>query len=173
MLIYKDLVGEDQSELLTDAFDIEFKHDFFYEVKSAWCLVGGQTIDIGANSSADGPDDEVDAAEKVINVIDAGQLNETHVATPKAYLKLFKPYMKKVVAAKKANGATDEEVATFKAAANAGAKIVLSTWKERGYQFFVNEHYDQAAMIILSWYEAGAETPTFWFIKDGLIQEKC
>ena len=63
-LIYKDLVGEDQSELLTDAFDIEFKHDFFYEVKSAWCLVGGQTIDIGANSSADGPDDEVDAAEK-------------------------------------------------------------------------------------------------------------
>ena len=93
-LIYKDLVGEDQSELLTDAFDIEFKHDFFYEVKSAWCLVGGQTIDIGANSSADGPDDEVDAAEKVINVIDAGQLQETHVATPKAYLKLFKPYMK-------------------------------------------------------------------------------
>ena len=66
-LIYKDLVGEDQSELLTDAFDIEFKHDFFYEVKSAWCLVGGQTIDIGANSSADGPDDEVDAAP----VIDA------------------------------------------------------------------------------------------------------
>ena len=42
--------------------------------------------------------------------------------------------LQKVVAAKKANGATDEEVATFKAAANAGAKIVLSTWKERGYQ---------------------------------------
>ena len=72
-------MGEDQSELLTDAFDIEFKHDFFYEVKSAWCLVGGQTIDIGANSSADGPDDEVDAAEKVINVIDAGP--SSHLGT--------------------------------------------------------------------------------------------
>ena len=34
---------------------------------------------------------------------------------------------------------------------------LIDRWLPRPHSF-VNEHYDQAAMIILSWYEAGAET---------------
>lgn len=38
---------------------------------------------------------------------------------------------------------------------------------------YTGESYDSEAMIILSFYQGEAAAPKFWFIKDGLNEEKC
>ncbi|CAI6007994.1 unnamed protein product [Closterium sp. NIES-65] len=57
MLVYQDLISGD--ELLSDSFEAkEIQNGIFYEVEGKWVVKGGIEVDIGANPSAEGGEEE-------------------------------------------------------------------------------------------------------------------
>ena len=75
MIIYKDIFSND--ELLSDAYDAKLVDDVIYEADCAMVNVGGDNIDIGANPSAEGGDDDVEeGAEMVNNVVTLSVYNK-------------------------------------------------------------------------------------------------
>ena len=65
MIIYKDIFSND--ELLSDAYDAKLVDDVIYEADCAMVNVGGDNIDIGANPSAEGGDDDVEEGTEMVN----------------------------------------------------------------------------------------------------------
>lgn len=139
----QDLITSD--ELLSDSYDLKEIDGVVYEADCKKISVGVGDIDIGANASAEGGDDEgaEDAAEQVIDIVHSFRLNETSF-DKKSYLSHLKGYMKKVKEGLKANGASDETVTEFEKGASSYAKKIIANFKD--YEFLIGESMDPDGM---------------------------
>ncbi|RPB21187.1 translationally controlled tumor-associated [Terfezia boudieri ATCC MYA-4762] len=167
MIIYKDVLSGD--EMFSDAFPVKLVDDIVYEVDCAMIQQRkGVDVDIGANASAEGGDEELeDGVEIVNNVVASFQLSQTSF-DKKGYLTYLKGYMKSIKAelSEKAPG----EVTAFEKGASAFAKKIVANFKD--YEFLTGASMNPDGMIALLNYREDGTTPYLTFWKHGLTEEK-
>ena len=166
MIIFKDVISGD--ELLSDAYEPKLIDNAVYEADCAMVQVGGDNIDIGANASAEGGDEEVeDGVETVNNVVHSFRLQPTQF-DKKSYLTYIKGYMKKVKAylAEK----HPEQVEEFEKGATAYVKKVIGSFND--WEFFTGESMDPDAMVVLLNYREDGTTPFVVVWKHGIEEMK-
>ncbi|EME47225.1 hypothetical protein DOTSEDRAFT_122601, partial [Dothistroma septosporum NZE10] len=164
-----DLITGD--EVISDSYEIKEVDGAVYEADCKKISVGVGDIDIGANASAEGGDDDgaEDQAAQVIDVVHSFRLNETSF-DKKSYLSHLKTYMKKVKEGLKTNGASDDTVKEFETKASAYAKKIIANFKD--YEFLIGESMDPDGMVILLNYREDGITPYVTVWKHGLTEMK-
>lgn len=122
-------------------------------------------VDIGANPSAEGGDDEgvESTAQQVNNVIYTSRLTETSF-DKKSYMVYIKGYMKAVKA--KLEETNPERVAVFEQKVTPFVKKILANFKD--YEFYTGQSMNPDGMVALLNYREDGVTPYFTFFKDGL-----
>ncbi|KAL9555239.1 Translationally-controlled tumor protein [Mucor bainieri] len=167
MLLYKDILTGD--ELFSDAYPIKEIDDVAYEVDCKMITISEGDIDIGANPSAEGGDDEGadSTVETVNNVVYSFRLTPSSF-DKKTYMGYIKGYMKALKS--KLNETNPERVAIFEKNATTLVKKILGNFKD--YEFYVGESMDPDGMVALLNYREDGVTPFFTFFKDGLKEEK-
>ncbi|KAI7585437.1 hypothetical protein KC343_g19565, partial [Hortaea werneckii] len=94
MIIYNDLITGD--ELISDSYNLKEVDGAVYEADCSKITIGGESVDIGANPSAEEADEGTDDnKQQVIDVVHSFRLNETSF-DKKSYLSHLKGYMKEV-----------------------------------------------------------------------------
>ena len=163
MLLYKDVLSGD--EMLSDSYDIK-ETEIFLEVAGKWVTTGDVQVDIGANASAEEPEEELEStSKKVVDLVDAFRLQETSW-DKKGFMGYIKTFMKAV-----AEKLSPERKEAFMAAAPAAVKELLGKFDE--LQFFTGENGDLEGSMAYAYYKEGATDPTFLYFKDGLKEVKC
>ncbi|SCV03659.1 LAME_0H12200g1_1 [Lachancea meyersii CBS 8951] len=166
MLIYKDIISGD--ELLSDAYDLKLVDGVIYEANCDMVKVGGDNVDIGANPSAEGGDDDVeDGSEMVNNVVHSFRLQQT-AFDKKSFLTYIKGYMKEIKG--KLQETNPDEVATFEKGAQAYVKKVIGSFKD--WEFFTGESMNPDGMLVLLNYREDGTTPFVAIWKHGSEEEK-
>jgi hypothetical protein len=167
MLIYQDAISGD--ELLSDSFDLVETHNgIFYEVPGKWVVQGPVDVDIGANASTEGGEDEGvdDQAVRVVDIVDTFRLQEQPAYDKKGFMAYIKNYIQKVTPT-----LPEERKEQFKTDVQAAVKFLLS--KLSDLQFFLGESMNLEGAIVYAYYKEGASDPTFLYFKDGLKEVKC
>ncbi|CAI5460954.1 unnamed protein product, partial [Closterium sp. Yama58-4] len=165
MLVYQDLISGD--ELLSDSFEAKEIHNgIFYEVEGKWVVKGGIEVDIGANPSAEGGEEEAveEQSEKVVDIVDTFRLQEQPAFDKKAFAAYLKVYVQKLAGLIPA-----ERGQQFRADSPAAVKWLMS--KLADLQFFVGESMNLEGSIAYAYYKDGSANPTFIYFKDGLKEE--
>lgn len=167
MIIYTDIFSND--ELLSSAFDHTEVDGVVYEVDASMINVKpGADVDIGANPSAEGGDDEVeDGAIQVNNVVFNSRLQETSF-DKKSYMTYIKGYMKKVK--QYLEEKHPEQVTEFEKGAQAYIKKVIGSFKD--WEFYTGESMDPDGMVVLANWREDGTTPYLVFWKHGLKEDK-
>lgn len=167
MKIFSDIFSGD--ELLSDAYDVTEIDGVIFEADCQNITIkAGADIDIGANPSAEGGDDDVEeGTETVNNVVYSFRLQQT-AFDKKSFLTYIKGYMK-AVKAKLAESAPDQ-VEVFEKGATTYVKKVIGSFKD--WEFFTGESMDPDAMIVLMNYREDGETPFVAIWKHGVKIEK-
>jgi hypothetical protein len=167
MIIFTDIFSGD--ELLSDAYDVKLVDDAVYEADCQMVQVRqGGDVDIGANPSAEGGDDDVDeGVETVNNVVYSFRLQQT-AFDKKSFLTYIKGYMKAVKA--KLAESDPEQVPIFEKGAAAYVKKVIGSFKD--WEFYTGESMDPDAMIVLMNYREDGETPYVAIWKHGVKETK-
>ena len=166
MIIYKDIISGD--ELLSDAYNIKEVDDVIYEADCAMVKVGGDSVDIGANPSAEGGDEELDdGAEIVNNVVYSFRLQPTGF-DKKSFLTYIKGYMKSIKA--KLQESNPDAVPTFEKGAQAYVKKIIGSFKD--WEFFTGESMDPDGMVVMLNYREDGTTPFVAIWKHGVSEEK-
>ncbi|KAJ1860105.1 hypothetical protein LPJ73_001525 [Coemansia sp. RSA 2703] len=190
MLLYTDIITGD--ELFSDAFPMKEIPGAF-EVDCKMITIGDDDIDIGANPSAEGGDDEAveSSAQTVNNVVHSFRLVETSF-DKKSYVTYIKGYMKSlekkfnetIDGLKPEEAKNDEEKAkieekidetkkqldAFKKNAAELAKKIVGNFKD--YEFYTGESMNPDGMVALLNYREDGVTPYFTFFADGVKKEK-
>ena len=149
MLLYLDIISDD--ELVSDSFKLNDVDDIMYRV---------DTQMVADRDDEDGPD--------VINVISIHQLKEVQYKK-KQYMMSIKKYIGAIV--EKLTVTNPERVPIFKKKASEFLmKTILPNFAE--YQLFSGKDMDPTGMIILAKYEGENITPSLFFWKDGVKEEK-
>ncbi|KAI8091336.1 Mss4-like protein [Gilbertella persicaria] len=164
MLLYTDILTGD--ELFSDAFPLKLIDDVAYEVDCKMITIAEGDIDIGANPSAEGGDDEGadDQSQTVNNVVHSFRLVQTSF-DKKSYMVYIKGYMKAVKAQLPA-----ERVPDFEKNVAALVKKILGNFKD--YEFYIGESMNPDGMVALLNYREDGITPYFTFFKDGVKEVK-
>lgn len=146
-----------------------------YKIKCTRINKNAAHVDIGANKSADGQneDDGDDVndpqQETVIDLIDSSRLKETSLdkATYKTFLKEYLAAIKE-----KLQESDPDRVAPFMAGAkNFMSKILTDSRFPDSYSFYLGESEDiQGMIILLEYLEDESMFAYFW--KDGLYSRK-
>ncbi|CAL9181243.1 unnamed protein product [Musa hybrid cultivar] len=165
MLVYQDLLTAD--ELLSDSFHCkEIENGMLWEVQGKWVVKGAIDVDIGANPSAEGGEDDGvdDSAVKVVDIVDTFRLQATFdkkqfVTYMKRYIKLLTPKL------------DEEKQELFKKHIEGATKFLLSKLKD--LQFFVGESMHDDGSMVFAYYKDGATDPTFLYFAYGLKEVKC
>ncbi|CUS20523.1 LAQU0S01e08526g1_1 [Lachancea quebecensis] len=166
MIIYKDIISGD--ELLSDAYDVKLVDGVIYEADCDMVKVGGDNIDIGANPSTEGGDDDVeDGSEVVNNVVHSFRLQQT-AFDKKSFLTYIKGYMKSIK--NKLQETNPDEIATFEKGAMVYVKKVVGSFKD--WEFFTGESMDPDGMLVLLNYREDGTTPFVAIWKHGVSEEK-
>ena len=139
------------------------------EFESKLVQVGIGEIDIGANASAEGGDEEgaEDSVRTVNNIVDGFRLTETFY-DKKSFMAFIKGYCKRVMAYLAENDA--EEVDNFKTNSQAFVKALVGDFSN--YQFFMGEAMDQEAGLAYMFYKEDGVIPYIAYFKHGLKGEK-
>ncbi|GAU29369.1 hypothetical protein TSUD_31760 [Trifolium subterraneum] len=156
MLVYQDLLTGD--ELLSDSFPYkEIENGLLWEVEGKWVVQGAVDVDIGANPSAEGGEDEGvdDQAVKEQPAFDKKQF----VTFMKRYIKLLTPKLE------------GEKQELFKKHIEGATKYLLPKLKD--LQFFVGESMHDDGSLVFAYYKDGATDPTFIYFAYGLKEIKC
>ena len=149
MIIYRDIISDD--EVLSDSFKAETIEDVVYKVKTAKIL----------------DEDDPDAGE-FVNLVKIHDLREVQY-DKKTYGMQVKGYMAKVVA--HLEKSKPDRVAVFKKNAQEFiVKTVMANFSE--FQFFSGKEMNPEGMVLLSRWEEGDVSPTFYVWKDGVNAEK-
>jgi len=167
MLVYQDLLTSD--ELLSDSFPYkEIENGMLWEVEGKWVVQGAVDVDIGANPSAEGGEDEGvdDQAAKVVDIVDTFRLQEQPTFDKKQFLAYMKRYIKNLC--EKLN---PEQQELFKKHIQDATKYLMSKLKD--LQFFVGESMHDDGSLVFAYYKDGAENPTFLYLAYGLKEIKC
>eukprot|EP00252_Welwitschia_mirabilis_P017171 TRINITY_DN38090_c0_g1_i1.p1 TRINITY_DN38090_c0_g1~~TRINITY_DN38090_c0_g1_i1.p1 ORF type:complete len:168 (+),score=27.37 TRINITY_DN38090_c0_g1_i1:272-775(+) len=167
MLLYQDLCTGD--ELLSDSFPYkELYEGVLWEVEGKWVVKGAVDVDIGANPSAEGGEDEGvdDQAVKVVDIVDTFRLQEQPSFDKKQFMAVMKKYIKNLTPK-----LPEERQEVFKKNVEAAVKFLLS--KLSDLQFFVGESMADDGALVFAYYKDGATDPTFLYFRDGLKEVKC
>ncbi|KAL4588372.1 hypothetical protein LXL04_001256 [Taraxacum kok-saghyz] len=167
MLVYQDLLTGD--ELLSDSFPYkEIENGILWEVDGKWVVQGALNVDIGANPSAEGGEDEGvdDQAVKVVDIVDTFRLQEQPPFDKKQFVAFIKKYIK--LLAPKLEPKRQE---TFKKHIEGATKFLLQKLKD--LQFFVGEGMHDDSTMVFAYYKDGATDPTFLYFAYGLKEVKC
>ena len=165
--MYKDLLTGD--ELLSDSFPYrEIENGMLWEVDGKWVVQGAVDVNIGANPSAEGGEDEGvdDQAVKVVDIIDTFRLQEQPAFDKKQFVTFMKRYIKNLTV--KLEGEKQE---LFKKHIEAATKYILGKLKD--LQFFVGESMHDDGSVVFAYYKDGAADPTFLYFAYGLQEVKC
>lgn len=167
MIIYKDIISGD--ELLSDAYDITEVDGVIYEANCDMVRVGGDNIDIGANPSSEGGDDDdvQDGSEIVNNVVHSFRLQQT-AFDKKSFLVYIKGYMKEIKS--KLQETNPDAIPIFEKGAQAYVKKVVGSFKD--WEFFTGESMNPEGMLVLLNYREDGTTPFVAIWKHGSIEEK-
>lgn len=171
MIIYKDKITGD--ELFSDIYKMVLIDDLVWEVygKLTTETMDTQNINIGANASAEGGDDEGGVDSNSVSGVDivlANRLFETSF-DPKSYRVHIKEYMKSIK--EKLTEDDPDRIPAFTAGAQ---KFVGALLKDKArfveFQFFLGESMNPDGHVaFMEWRD---EVPVMMFFKDGLIAEK-
>ncbi|KAL6953948.1 hypothetical protein U1Q18_042905, partial [Sarracenia purpurea var. burkii] len=156
-------------ELLSDSFPYKEIHNgVLWEVEGKWVVKGSVDVDIGANPSAEGGEDEGvdDQAVKVVDIVDTFRLQEQPPFDKKQFVAYIKKYIKLLTP--KLDGEKQEE---FKKNIEGATKFLLS--KLSDLQFFVGESMHDDSTMVFAYYKDGATDPTFLYFAHGLKEVKC
>ncbi|KAJ6719837.1 TRANSLATIONALLY CONTROLLED TUMOR PROTEIN-RELATED [Salix viminalis] len=167
MLVYQDLLSGD--ELLSDSFPYrEIENGMLWEVDGKWVVQGAVDVDIGANPSAEGGEDEGvdDQAVKVVDIVDTFRLQEQPPFDKKLFLAQIKKFIKNLSAK-----LDDEQKEKFRKNIEGATKFLLSKIKE--LQFFVGESMHDDGCLVFAYYKDGAADPTFLYFALALKEVKC
>ncbi|KAL0344213.1 UNVERIFIED_CONTAM: Translationally-controlled tumor protein [Sesamum angustifolium] len=162
MLVYQDLLTGD--ELLSDSFPYkEIENGALWEMEGKWVVKGAVDVDIGANPSAEGGEDDEgvnDQAVKVVDIVDTFRLQEQPPFDKKQFVAYIKKYIKCL--SSKLDGEKQEE---FKKTIEGATKYLLS--KIKYLQFFVGESMGDDSTLVFAYYKKGAVDPTFLYFAHG------
>ncbi|XP_062182815.1 translationally-controlled tumor protein homolog [Phragmites australis] len=167
MLVYQDLLTGD--ELLSDSFPYkEIENGVLWEVEGKWVVKGSVDVDIGANPSAEGGEDEGvdDTSVKVVDIVDTFRLQEQPAFDKKQFVTFMKRYIKNLTAKLDA-----EQAEVFKKNIESATKLLLGKLKD--LQFFVGESMHDDGSLVFAYYKDGATDPTFLYFAHGLKEIKC
>ncbi|KAL8201259.1 hypothetical protein R6Q59_004361 [Mikania micrantha] len=168
MLVYQDLISGD--ELLSDSFSYkEIENGILWEVEGKWVVQGAVDVDIGANPSAEGADDDEgvdDQAVKVVDIVDTFRLQEQPAFNKKQFVSYIKNYIKNLTPK-----LDEEKQEFFKKNIEAATKFLLG--KLSDLQFFVGESMHDDGSMVFAYYKDGATDPTFLYFGVGLKEVKC
>ncbi|PSS29077.1 Translationally-controlled tumor protein [Actinidia chinensis var. chinensis] len=168
MLVYQDLLTGD--ELLSDSFPYkEIENGVLWEVEGKWVVQGAISVDIGANPSAEGGDEDEgvdDQAVKVVDIVDTFRLQEQPPFDKKQFVAYAKKYIKALTPKLE-----QEKQELFKKHIEGAIKFLLS--KLSDLQFFVGESMHDDATMVFAYYKEGATDPTFLYFGHGLKEVKC
>mgnify|MGYP001109102498 CR=1 FL=1 len=168
MLVYQDLLSGD--ELLSDSFPYkEIENGILWEVEGKWVAQGAVDVDIGANPSAEGADEDEgvdDQVVKVVDIIDTFRLQEQPAFDKKQFVTYMKRFIKLLTPK-----LSEERQEIFKKNIEGATKFLLS--KLSDLQFFVGESMHDDGCLVFAYYKEGATDPTFLYIADALKEVKC
>ncbi|XVF31385.1 hypothetical protein REPUB_Repub16aG0141600 [Reevesia pubescens] len=168
MLVYQDLLTGD--ELLSDSFPYkEIENGILWEVEGKWVVQGAVDVDIGANPSAEGGDEDEgvdDQAVKVVDIVDTFRLQEQPAFDKKQFVTFMKRYIKNLTPKLE-----PEQQESFKKNIEGATKYLLSKIKD--FQFFVGESMHDDGGLVFAYYKDGATDPTFLYFAHGLKEVKC
>ncbi|XP_031114397.1 translationally-controlled tumor protein homolog [Ipomoea triloba] len=168
MLVYQDLLTGD--ELLSDSFCYkEIENGVLWEVEGKWVVQGAVEVDIGANPSAEGAEDDEgvdDQAVKVVDIVDTFRLQEQPPFDKKQFVAYIKKYIKLLTPKLDA-----EKQEVFKKNIEGATKFLLS--KLSDLQFFVGESMADDSTLVFAYYKDCATDPTFLYFAHGLKEVKC
>ncbi|RZB64679.1 Translationally-controlled tumor protein-like isoform B [Glycine soja] len=139
-----------------------------WEVEGKWVVKGAVDVDIGANPSAEGGEDEGvdDAAVKVVDIVDTFRLQEQPAFDKKQFVTFMKRFIKNLTPKLDA-----EKQELFKKHIEGATKYLLSKIKD--FQFFVGESMNDDACLVFAYYKDGAADPTFLYFAYALKEVKC
>ncbi|CAI2172987.1 16329_t:CDS:2, partial [Funneliformis geosporum] len=157
-------------EFVSDAYPMKLVDDVAFEVDCQLVTVKkGAEVDIGANPSAEGGEEELEeGSEQVNNIVYTFRLQETSF-DKKGYQLYLKDYLKKLAKHLQANN-PDLDIKAWQAKISAFSKKIFDSFKD--YQFFTGESFDQSGTIALLNYREDGVTPYITLFKDGLLEEK-
>ncbi|GAB2277446.1 hypothetical protein Dimus_012152 [Dionaea muscipula] len=168
MLVYQDLLTGD--ELLSDSFPYkELENGMLWEVEGKWVVQGVVDVDIGANPSAEGAEEDEgvnDQAAKVVDIVDTFRLQEQPPFDKKQFMTFMKRYIKNLTPKLE-----PEKQEVFKKHIEAAVKYLLP--KLSDLQFFVGESMHDDGSLVFAYYKEGATDPTFLYLSYGLKEIKC
>ncbi|KAJ6904335.1 hypothetical protein NC651_021460 [Populus alba x Populus x berolinensis] len=168
MLVYQDLLSGD--ELLSDSFPYtEIENGVLWEVEGKWVVQGAVDVDIGANPSAEGGDEDEgvdDQTVKVVDIVDTFRLQEQPAFDKKQFVTYMKRFIKLL-----SEKLDDENKEHFKKNIEGATKFLLSKIKD--FQFFVGESMHDDSALVLAYYKEGATDPTFLYFGHALKEVKC
>ncbi|XP_072967195.1 translationally-controlled tumor protein homolog [Typha angustifolia] len=168
MIVYQDVLTGD--ELLSDSFPYEeLENGMLWEVEGKWVVQGAVDVDIGANPSAEGAEEDEgvnDQAQKVVDIIDTFRLQEQPAFDKKQFVTFMKRYIKNLTPK-----LDEEQQNVFKKHIEAATKFLLS--KLSDLQFFVGESMHDDGSLVFAYYKEGATDPTFLYFAYGLKEVKC
>ncbi|KAM7485079.1 hypothetical protein LguiA_001088 [Lonicera macranthoides] len=168
MLVYQDLLTGD--ELLSDSFPYkEIQNGVLWEVEGKWVVQGAVDVNIGANPSAEGGEEDEgvdDQAVKVVDIVDTFRLQEQPPFDKKQFVAYIKKYIKLLTPKLEA-----EQQELFKKNIEGATKYLLS--KLCDLQFFVGESMHDDSSLVFAYYKEGAADPTFLYFSCGLKEVKC
>ncbi|KAG2407237.1 Translationally-controlled tumor protein-like protein [Vigna angularis] len=156
-------------ELLSDSFPYrEIENGMLWEVSGKWVVQGAIEVDIGANPSAEGVEDEGvdDQATKVVDIVDTFRLQEQPGFDKKQFLVFMKRYIKLLI-----QKLDEEKQKLFKKHIEGATKFLLSKIKD--LQFFVGESMHDDGSLVFAYYKDGATDPTFLYFAYALQEMKC
>ncbi|XP_022743205.1 translationally-controlled tumor protein homolog [Durio zibethinus] len=171
MLVYQDLLTGD--ELLSDCFPYkEIENGMLWEVERRslmqWVIQGAVNVDIGANRSAEGGDEDEgvdDQAVKVVDIVDTFRLQEQPAFDKKQFVTFIKRYIKNLTPKLE-----PEKQESFKKNIEGATKFLLSKIKD--LQFFVGESMHDDGSLVFAYYKEGTTDPTFLYFAYGLKEVK-
>ncbi|CAI9118821.1 OLC1v1020444C1 [Oldenlandia corymbosa var. corymbosa] len=134
-----------------------------------WVVQGAVQVDIGANPSAEGADEDEgvdDQAVKVVDIVDTFRLQEQPAFDKKQFVAYIKKYIKLLTPK-----LDEENQELFKKNIEAATKFLLS--KLSDLQFFVGESMGDDSSLVFAYYKEGATDPTFLYFGVGLKEVKC
>ncbi|OVA02649.1 Translationally controlled tumor protein [Macleaya cordata] len=157
-------------ELLSDSFPYkEIENGVLWEVEGKWVVQGAVDVNIGANPSAEGADEDEgvdDQTVKVVDIVDTFRLQEQPTFSKAQFMTYMKRYAK-LLAGKLEGDAKDE----FMKNVGGATKFLVS--KLADLQFFVGESMHDDGSLVFAYYKEGATDPTFLYFAHGLKEIKC
>ncbi|KAH7655031.1 Translationally controlled tumor protein [Dioscorea alata] len=168
MLVYQDLLTGD--ELLSDSFPYtETENGMLWEVEGKWVVQGAVEVNIGANPSAEGGEEDEgvdDQAVKVVDIVDTFRLQEQPAFDKKQFVTYVKRFIKLLTPKLE-----PEKQEAFKKHIEGATKHLLGKLKD--LQFFVGESMHDEGSMVFAYYKEGATNPTFIYFAYALKEVKC